>query len=61
MAEGVAKNFQGLPIAELISSPLRAACDSQKILAQSAYEFMTRIGFAEKNTPGCWSFNSNDL
>lgn len=56
MAEGVARNFQGLPIAELISSPLRAACDSQKILAQSAYEFMTQIGFAEKNTPRLLEF-----
>ncbi len=43
----VASNFQGLPIAELIASPLRAACDSQKLLAQSAFEFMTQIGFTD--------------
>lgn len=43
-SEAVSK-FQGLPIAELIAAPMRAACDSQKILAQSAYEFMTQIGF----------------
>lgn len=45
MAESVAKKFQGLPIAELIAAPLTAACDSQKKLAQSAFEFMTEIGF----------------
>ena len=41
----VAKNFQGLPIEHLIGAPLRAACDSQRQLAASAYEFMTQIGF----------------
>lgn len=45
---GIASNFQGLPIAELISAPLTAACDSQKRLAQSAFEFMTEIGFEKK-------------
>ncbi len=48
MADNVSKNFQGLPIAELISSPLRAACDSQKMLAKSAFEFMTQIGFSDE-------------
>lgn len=56
MADNVAKNFQGLPIAELIASPLRAACDSQKLLAQSAFEFMTQIGFAEKDKPRLLEF-----
>jgi len=41
----VSDNFKGLPIAELISAPLTATCDSQKRLAQSAFEFMTEIGF----------------
>lgn len=41
----VGSKFSGLPIAELIAAPLTAACDSQKKLAQSAYEFMTEIGF----------------
>lgn len=45
MAENVVTKFQGLPIAELIAAPLTAACDSQKKLAQSAFEFMTEIGF----------------
>lgn len=41
----MADEFKGLPIAELIAAPLTAACDSQKKLAQSAFEFMTEIGF----------------
>lgn len=47
---GVAGNFSGLPIAELIAAPLTAACDSQKKLAQSAFEFMTEIGYADVKT-----------
>ncbi|MDR0954005.1 MAG: DUF2589 domain-containing protein [Rikenellaceae bacterium] len=47
MADNVANNFQGLPIADLIAAPLRAACDSQKLMALSAFEFMTQIGFTE--------------
>ncbi len=48
-----------MPIAELIAAPLTAACDSQKRLAQSAFEFMTEIGYAdaEKQTPRLLSFN----
>lgn len=49
MADSVANKFQGLPIAELIAAPLTAACDSQKKLAQSAFEFMTEIGFQTDN------------
>lgn len=44
--------FSGLPIAELIAAPLTAACDSQKKLAQSAFEFMTEIGFDGKDENG---------
>lgn len=47
MAENVGKQFSGLPIAELVAAPLLAACDSQKRLAQSAFEFMTEIGFTK--------------
>jgi len=43
----VADKFQGLPIEELIAAPLRAACDAQRDLAHSAFEFMTKIGFEE--------------
>lgn len=47
MADNVSNNFKGLPIAELIAAPLTAACDSQKKLAQSAFEFITEIGFTD--------------
>lgn len=50
MADNVSNNFKGLPIAELIAAPLTAACDSQKKLAQSAFEFMTEIGFETAGT-----------
>lgn len=59
MEENVSSKFSGLPIAELIAAPLTAACDSQKRLAQSAFEFMMEIGYAdaEKQTPRLLSFN----
>lgn len=60
----VSDNFKGLPIAELVAAPLLAACDSQKKLAQSAFEFMTEIGFTSKGegenaevTPRLLEFN----
>lgn len=56
MAETVASKFSGLPIAELIAAPLTAACDSQKKLAQSAFEFMTEIGFDGTNKPRLLTF-----
>lgn len=57
-SNNMANSFSGLPIAELIAAPLTAACDSQKRLAQSAFEFMTEIGYsdAEKQTPRLLSF-----
>lgn len=58
MAENISNNFSGLPIAELIAAPLTAACDSQKKLAQSAFEFMTEIGFTDGGkTPRLLEFN----
>lgn len=56
--DNVSSKFSGLPIAELIAAPLTAACDSQKRLAQSAFEFMTEIGYSdvEKQTPRLLSF-----
>lgn len=56
----VAGNFKGLPIAELVAAPLLAACDSQKRLAQSAFEFITEIGFTkegEEMKPRILEFN----
>lgn len=60
MAEenNISNKFSGLPIAELIAAPLTAACDSQKRLAQSAFEFMTEIGYSDvqAQTPRLLSF-----
>ena len=49
--------FVGIPIAELVAAPLVAVCDSQKKLAQSAYEFMTEIGFNEEGKTRMVEFN----
>ena len=53
----VANKFAGVPIAELVAAPLVAVCDSQKRLAQSAFEFMNEIGFNENGTPRLLEFN----
>lgn len=42
-----AEDFKGLPMRELIGAPLQAACESQQKLAESALDFMLRIGFEE--------------
>lgn len=42
-----AEDFKGLPMRELIGAPLQAACESQQKLAESALEYMLRIGFDE--------------
>lgn len=41
----IKENFKGLPMSELIGAPLCAACDAQKKLAATAYEYMREIGF----------------
>jgi len=53
----VSNKFVGIPIAELVSAPLVAVCDSQKKLAQSAYEFMTEIGFNDEGNTRMVEFN----
>ena len=53
----VSNNFVGIPIAELVAAPLVAVCDSQKKLAQSAYEFMTEIGFNDEGKTRMIEFN----
>ena len=53
----VSNKFVGIPIAELIAAPLVAVCDSQKKLAQSAYEFMTEIGFNDEGKTRMVEFN----
>ena len=45
--KNIARQFKGLPMSELISTPLRAACQSQIQLAGAAFEFMTKIGFKD--------------
>ena len=42
-----AEVFKGLPMRELIGAPLQAACESQQKLAESALDYMLRIGFEE--------------
>ena len=44
----ISNKFVGIPIAELVAAPLVEVCDSQKKLAQSAYKFMTEIGFNDQ-------------
>ena len=55
--DNVANKFVGIPIAELVAAPLVAVCDSQKRLAQSAFEFMQEIGFNEEGKPSMVEFN----
>lgn len=45
--ENTTEEFKGLPMRDLIGAPLQAACESQQKLAESALEFMTRIGFKD--------------
>ena len=56
-SDNVANKFVGIPIAELVAAPLVAVCDSQKKLAQSAYEFMTEIGFNDEGKTRMVEFN----
>lgn len=53
----VSNKFVGIPIAKLVASPLIAACDSQKKLAQSAYKFMTEIGSNDEGKTRMVKFN----
>ena len=44
MASSIANQFTGLPIENLISAPLLAACEGQKALAQSTAQFISEVG-----------------
>lgn len=46
---GVADNFKGLPMRELISAPLIAAAEAQQELASTAWDFYQRIAFEKKS------------
>ena len=54
-----ADEFKGLPMRELIGAPLQAACESQQKLAETALDFMLRIGFDAKNGADCYSKNGD--
>lgn len=41
----MAQKFTGLPMRELIASPLVAVCEAQTMLASSSFDFMNKIGF----------------
>src|SRR6266404_668431 len=41
----IGNEFSGLPIADLIGGPLKAACDAQVRLAKATADFITSVGF----------------
>ncbi|ROS05224.1 uncharacterized protein DUF2589 [Sinobacterium caligoides] len=41
----MAEQFGGLPMDQLIGSPLKAACDAQVTLAAATSDFITNVGF----------------
>lgn len=45
-----AQTLRGLPIADLVSAPLVAACDAQIKLAKSIKDFITEVGFKRTRT-----------
>jgi hypothetical protein len=52
----IGNEFSGLPIADLIGGPLKAACDAQVRLAKATADFITTVGFnpdidPKTNTP----------
>lgn len=46
----MASQFKGLPMADLIGSPLQAACDAQLKLAAATANFIQTVGFAPDAT-----------
>ena len=55
--DSATNKFVGIPIADLVAAPLVAVSDSQKKLAQSAFEFMQEIGFNEEGKTRMVEFN----
>ena len=55
--DNVASKLVGESIGDLEGAPLVAVCDSQKRLAQSAFEFMQEIGFNEEGKTRMVEFN----
>ena len=55
--DNVSSKLVGESIGDLVGAPLDAVCDSQKRLAQSAFEFMQEIGFDEDGKTRMVEFN----
>ena len=46
----IADQFRGLPMEDLIGSPLTAACNAQEMLAGTTINFIERVCFKDTNT-----------
>jgi hypothetical protein len=58
----IGNEFSGLPIADLIGGPLKAACDAQVRLATATANFINTIGFnREKQTDGTYKFSPRQV
>ncbi|CAK4076522.1 DUF2589 domain-containing protein [Vibrio sp. 16] len=52
--------FSGLPMESLIGTPLKAACDSQVMLARSTVDFIREVGFdGDKTRVADFSYTQN--
>ena len=56
----IAYQFTGLPIENLISAPLLAACEGQKALAQSTAQFITEVGMDKNGATKSVAFKYED-
>lgn len=52
----IAKNLSGLPMRELIASPLIAVSEAQTMLATQSFDFMNKIGFDQDKKPRMLDF-----
>lgn len=56
LSEGAADQMKGLPMRELISAPLIAACEAQQQLAATALNYYEKIGFDDNGDTRCLEF-----
>ena len=56
LSEGAAEQMKGLPMRELISAPLIAACEAQQQLAAIALNYYEKIGFDDNGDTRCLEF-----
>ena len=56
----IANQFTGLPIENLISAPLLAACEGQKALAQYTAQFITEVGMDKNGATKSVAFKYED-